>query len=159
MFTCHLEGRSHNREKHLFALSCSPVCVRRHASAPFPPHGLTRVCILGGFYKYLSRNAQISLKSDNNIANFTWKVLLSVNGDMNWAYRNFSATLNVVIFLAETQKTHCCLSIATMVTRTRHNFTLYVHSLSCCHTKTVSFKLSLFGWGLYYVEKYLSNES
>jgi len=54
-----------------------------------------------------------------------------------FAIHHCCATLNSFIQLTvtcsfnSTQRMHCCVSIATMVTRTRHNVPLHVHCLSC----------------------------
>ena len=50
--------------------------------------------------------------------------------------------------VSNTNGTHCCVSIVTVVTRKRHDFTLYAHCLSCCYfyyLYSVSVRLQLRG--------------
>jgi len=63
-----------------------------------------------------------------------------------FAIHHCCATLNIFIQLAvtcnfiSTQRMHCCVPTATMVTRTRHNVTSHVHCTSCslCHNVQTS---------------------
>ena len=45
--------------------------------------------------------------------------------------QNISVTSDSYLYLSSTRRTHCCNDTVTMVTRTRHDVTLYVYCLPC----------------------------
>ena len=61
---------------------------------------------------------------------------LIVAGQIHPLQKNFCATFNIFIFLTVKCRSavhvrYCCVSIATILVRTAHNVTLYVHCLPC----------------------------
>jgi len=84
----------------------------------------------GDFYKNLSRHPRISLTSDKNIGHLTWRRFTEA-GDINSAQNHRCLVLNILILLAVTSTstihTHAYVSIAKMVTRTRHGFISILH--------------------------------
>ena len=79
------------------------------------------------------------------------EVWASCNGHLDWCVS--VATLSVFVllpghmatlFMSTTLRTHCCVSLATVVTRTRHNVTLYVHRLFQVSSTTLSVNKAVF---------------
>jgi hypothetical protein len=126
----HFYARSHTSEKRLLASSCHSVCP--HVSVRLPLDGFPWNFILWVFMKIYPENT--------NLVKIAQKYrTLYMN-----TYGCFNVKIAIKVFLFNTQyfyivdndiqlnnrhRTHCCVSIATTVTRTRHHVTLYLQCL------------------------------
>ena len=134
-----------NGKKPLFSSSVS-VCP--HVSVRLPLDGFSGNFILGLFRKPVAK-LRIWLKSDNNIGHCTWKLkyVYIVESSTKYARQQcehdpllrlrgnterFCIVDSYVCINNNAKGIHCSVSMATVLTRIRHNDTLHIHSLHCC---------------------------
>jgi hypothetical protein len=110
--------------------SLRPRCTRSGSSVAAIPVYPPRYATVAG-------HLQICLKSDSNVGHYVWTyVLLTAVGNILSLYNNTKsihcyilvAALNICIaegytYVNSTKQTNCCVSMTTMITRTRHSFT------------------------------------